>query len=66
MPITKLLTTKEVAYISGLSTSFFEKGRTYGYGPAFVRIRGGIRYRHEDLEAWLFERREVPGGLDHV
>ena len=30
----KLLTTKELANLSGFSTSYFEKGRVLGYGPA--------------------------------
>ena len=60
MTNTRLLTTDEVANLYGLSTSYFEKGRSYGYGPAFVRFGRAVRYRHEDVRAWIFEQREVP------
>jgi hypothetical protein len=49
----ELITTKELAHLTGLSTSFFEKGRVYGYGPTFIRIRGRILYRLQDVEEWL-------------
>ncbi len=42
-PPTKLLTTKQLPAITGLSQSFFEKGRIYGYGPQFIRIKSGRR-----------------------
>jgi hypothetical protein len=55
---TKLLTTKQLPAITGLSKSFFEKGRIYGYGPRFIRIKSGrsaskVLYRPEDVEVWL-------------
>ena len=31
------------------STSYFEKGRVYGYGPKFLRIRGKILYRLSEI-----------------
>ena len=39
----KFLTTKQLPEHTGLSTSFFEKGRVYGYGPPYIRIRSGSR-----------------------
>lgn len=48
-----LLTTKEVATLTGFSTSYFEKGRVYGYGPNFLRIRGKILYRLSEIDRWL-------------
>lgn len=55
---TMLLTTKQLPEITGLSASFFEKGRIYGYGPRFIRVRGGAKagkvlYRLADVESWL-------------
>lgn len=57
----RLLTTKQLPEITGLSKSFFEKGRIYGYGPRFIRIKigsgtGKILYREDDVEAWLSAR----------
>ena len=62
----KLLTTKELANLTGFSSSFFEKGRAYGYGPAYSKLGGAVRYRIEDYEAWLSSERVVPGGVDNV
>ena len=57
----RLLTTKQLPEITGLSKSFFDRGRIYGYGPQFIRIASGSRagkilYRPEDVERWLAER----------
>jgi predicted DNA-binding transcriptional regulator AlpA len=62
----KLLTTKELANITGFSTSYFEKGRVLGYGPAWIKLRGAVRYRIEDYEAWLASERVVQGGSANV
>lgn len=66
----KLLTTGQVAQLTGLSESYFEKGRIYGYGPKFIRLRpksrsGAIRYRPEDLQRWLTERECNPEEVRH-
>lgn len=60
-----LLDTKEVASQTGLSPSFFERGRCYGYGPAFIKIRGRVRYRQQDVEIWMETQRHIPGGASH-
>lgn len=67
MPIRKsnLLTTKQLPEITGLSKSFFEKGRIYGYGPPYIRIRssqraGKILYRISDVESWLASQGQNP------
>lgn len=57
----KLLTTKEVAALTGLSASFFHKRRIYGGGPKFLRLTstgriGAIRYRLPDILDWLASR----------
>lgn len=60
-----LLTTKEVATITGFSTSFFEKGRSYGYGPDFLKIRGKVLYRKSAVDEWLVAHECTPkGGAD--
>lgn len=63
----KYLTTKQLPEITGLSKSFFEKGRIYGYGPQFIRIAPGSRagkilYRPDDVERWLVARECNPEG----
>lgn len=61
-----LLTTKEVASLTGFSTSYFEKGRVYGYGPKFLRIRGKILYRLSEIESWLMVHECEPQGGANV
>lgn len=48
-----LLTTKEIATLTGFSTSFFEKGRSYGYGPNFEKPCGSVRYWKSEVELWI-------------
>ncbi|WP_187326764.1 helix-turn-helix transcriptional regulator [Martelella lutilitoris] len=67
----KLLTTKEVATLTGLSTSFFHKRRIYGGGPKFLRLNahskvGAIRYRLPDVLDWLAAGECNTEGSDHV
>lgn len=67
----RLLTTKQLPELTGLSKSFFEKGRIYGYGPQFIRIKSGARagkilYRPEDIERWLTTRVCDPEAVRHV
>jgi hypothetical protein len=64
----RLLTTKQLPEVTGLSKSFFDKGRIYGYGPQFIRIASGCRagkilYRLEDVERWLASRQCDPEAM---
>lgn len=66
-----LLTTKEVATFTGLSTSYFEKGRIYGYGPKFIRTQssgkaGKILYRRTAIETWLAAQECDPEATGNV
>ena len=63
----KLLTTKQLPEITGLSQSYFEKGRIYGYGPRFIRLKSGrgsgrVLYRLSEVERWLCEHEQGPEG----
>ena len=58
----KFLSTKQLAIVTGLSCSFFEKARCYGGGPAFVRMGGRIRYRWEDCMTWIEANRVRSAG----
>ena len=49
----RLLTTAEAAEFVRLSKPHLEKCRVYGGGPQFVRLGRSVRYRIEDLQAWV-------------
>lgn len=53
---TDLLTAREAAERLKLSESYLEKARIRGDGPRFVRLGRSIRYRPEDIEAWVASR----------
>ena len=51
------LNTKQAAHYIGLAKSTLEKARLYGGGPPFVRVTSrAIRYRVQDLDAWMHAR----------
>lgn len=51
------LTTDEAAQTLGLSRRTLEGWRVRGGGPSFVKLtRGVVRYRPDDLVAWLGTR----------
>ncbi|NOX84052.1 MAG: helix-turn-helix domain-containing protein [Alphaproteobacteria bacterium] len=53
------LTTAQVSDLTGLSVPFFEIGRTKGHldQPTHFKIGRNVRYRREDVLAWLEKRR---------
>ncbi len=57
----ELMTTKEAAKTVRLSVSSFERMRSQGDGPPFIKLGKGKRakvvYRRGDLEAWLNRQR---------
>lgn len=53
----RLLNQKQAASYLNMSARFLEARRHRGGGPPFVRVSArAIRYRPEDLEAWIGER----------
>lgn len=55
---TTLFTTQQAADYCGVTPRFFEAARLRGDGPRYIRLsRRAVRYRSEDLEAWLDARR---------
>lgn len=61
-----LFTEREAAQYINMSMSFLAKDRMNGYrhgvkqGPEFVRSgKRSIRYRKEDLDAWIIKNRVV-------
>jgi hypothetical protein len=62
----RMLSERDAARYIGMSMSFLAKDRSNGYrygithGPEFVRSgRRTIRYRIEDLDAWIMKNRVV-------
>ena len=51
-----MLRTIEAAKILGLQKSTLEAWRSRGGGPQFVKLGRAVRYRGEDLEAFLVAR----------
>jgi len=55
-----LFCTKILARYTGLSTSFFEKGRVYHYGPPYRKLRGRVLYKKSEVDAWIEAHRTDP------
>lgn len=59
----ELLSDKEAAQMLGLSRVYLRKGRMNGFfaegvtPPPFIRLGRMIRYRRDDLERWIEERK---------
>ncbi len=51
-----LLTEHDVARISGLSVATVRRWRLLVQGPRYLKIGAAVRYRPEDLFAWLDSR----------
>jgi predicted DNA-binding transcriptional regulator AlpA len=54
--IITLLTTQQAAAALGLSASSLHKMRCSGSGPTFGKLGRAVRYRPDDLTAWVTER----------
>lgn len=52
-----LLDTGAAARLLGVSTSFLNKKRVTGDGPAFFKVGRRVLYDRAELESWLRERR---------
>ncbi len=46
------LTTRQAAYVLGLSSKTLENWRVKGCGPMFVRFGRSVRYRYAELRRW--------------
>jgi predicted DNA-binding transcriptional regulator AlpA len=51
-----LLTERDVARITALSVSSIRRFRLRRTGPAYLKLNSAVRYRMEDLKAWLESR----------
>ncbi|GAA3637346.1 helix-turn-helix transcriptional regulator [Streptomyces chitinivorans] len=65
--IDRLLTAEEVAEILGVHPNSLPQWRYRGLGPAWVKVGVKVRYRPEDVRAWIEERiRTSTHGCRHV
>jgi excisionase family DNA binding protein len=53
----KMLSTEEAAEYCGLSPRTLEQRRSKGGGPVFFKLGHLVRYKVEELEAWIAEGR---------
>jgi predicted DNA-binding transcriptional regulator AlpA len=59
--IETLLNERDVARITGLSVASVRRWRLLRQGPKYLKIGAAVRYRPEDVAAWL-ETRPSGGG----
>ena len=60
--IDPLLNEHDVARITGLSVASVRRWRLLRQGPKYLKIGAAVRYRPEDISAWLETR---PTGGEH-
>ncbi len=58
-----LLNEYDVARMTGLSVASVRRWRLFRQGPRYLKIGAAVRYRLEDVNAWL-ERCPSGGGQD--
>jgi predicted DNA-binding transcriptional regulator AlpA len=59
----ELLTEHDVARVTGLSVASVRRWRLLRQGPKYLKIGAAVRYKPEDISAWLESR---PTGGGHV
>lgn len=57
----ELLTERDVARFTGMSVASVRRWRLLRQGPKYIKIFASVRYRPEDISAWL-ESRTFGGG----
>ena len=51
-----LLNERDIARLTGLSLASVRRWRLLKQGPKFLKLNAAVRYRPEDLKAWLESR----------
>jgi len=54
--IETLLNEREVARVTGMSLASVRRWRLLRQGPRFLKIGSAVRYKPEDISAWLESR----------
>jgi predicted DNA-binding transcriptional regulator AlpA len=57
-----LLNERDIARVTGLSVATVRRWRLLRQGPNFLKLNSAVRYRPEDVAAWLESR---PSGGGH-
>ncbi len=52
----ELLTEYDIARITGMSVASVRRWRLLRQGPKYLKIGSAVRYRSEDIAAWLASR----------
>ena len=58
-----LLDERVVARITGMSVASVRRWRLLNRGPRYIKLSSAVRYRPEDVRAWL-ESRPAGGGAE--
>lgn len=58
----RLLNEHDVARITGLSVASVRRWRLLHSGPRATKIGAAVRYKPEDVKAWLDSRPTIGGG----
>jgi predicted DNA-binding transcriptional regulator AlpA len=64
--IIDLLNENEVARITGLSVASVRRWRLLHQGPRYLKLGAAVRYRSEDIVAWLQSRPTGGANLETV
>ena len=56
----RLLNERDVATSCSISVLTLRKWRSVKRGPKFIKISTLVRYRPEDIDAWIAEQKSVP------
>ncbi|MDJ0821574.1 MAG: helix-turn-helix domain-containing protein [Paracoccaceae bacterium] len=59
----RLLNRTEVEAKFGVSKRFLEMAVMRNDGPPFIKIGRLVRYRAEDIEAWIAQQRVTPNAI---
>jgi excisionase family DNA binding protein len=61
----RLLNTEQVAAYIGLAKQTITELRVKGGGPKFCKIGRAVRYKREDLDAWIDQFKSVGSIAEH-
>ncbi|MGI8960002.1 MAG: helix-turn-helix transcriptional regulator [Bryobacteraceae bacterium] len=60
--LTPLLNEKQAAACTGLSVSSLRRRRWLDMEPRYIKLGGAVRYKPEDIQAWI-DAQPVRGGV---
>jgi len=63
--INNMMNEKDAAKHLGMSVKWMQQARCYGHGPKYIKIGRSVRYREEDLDAYLKYRTVAPGNANY-